>query len=352
MSKIKDITDEDIDYELNYYEGNWYKNLVGICYSSRDKKTQKVKLSWRRRKFDRYYGRNIAHKFFLAKDPGYDDDELVEYKKKIFRGEENQKFKSLEELERKIKEKKISKKKKTNFGKFRSLFMERYYNTIDTSFGYNNYEIEEINMSKEIQDRFLFTLYNSDFDYLLGYHGTKKKNFSSIIDKGLLIPLRNKEIKIENGSAHGVGIYTSKENSSWLSLNFNDNDTLIGCAIINDKYKIRDVLDARVIFNENLIIPMMYIKYKDSNLIYQNSGKRFFNVSRINYGNDIYKDMPNDKPLWVGKRRKYIEECDEIVWLPASGVWYERELRFCKINYLNKLRNLEKNENFINKYFE
>lgn len=351
MSRIKDITDEDIDYEIDYFKGNWYKNLVGICYSSRDKKTQKLKLSWRRRKFERYYGRNVDTKLFLAKDPGFEDYELVEYKKNLFKEEENRKFKLIEALERKKKEKQIS-KKKTNFWKFRKFFMERFYSTIDSTFGYKNYEIKDIIMSKEIQDRFLFTLYNSDFDYLLGYHGTKKKNFNSIEDKGLLIPLRNKGINIENGAAHGVGIYTSKEESAWLSLNFNDNDTLIGCAIINDKYKIRDIYDARVIFNENLIIPMMYIKYKDSNLIYQNKGKMLFNISRINYGKDIYKHTPNNKPLWVGKRRRYIEECDEIVWLPASGVWYERELRFCKINYLNKLRNLEKNENFINKYFE
>jgi hypothetical protein len=41
-----------------------------------------------------------------------------------------------------------------------------------------------------------------------GYHGTKVANIPSILSTGLKVPGQKSGVRVANGSAHGVGIYT------------------------------------------------------------------------------------------------------------------------------------------------
>ena len=123
----------------------------------------------------------------------------------------------------------------------------------------------------------------------------------------------------------------------------------MACAII-DNLNVKQVYDARVIFNERIILPIWYVKYYDVNTIYKlNNNKNITNIQKIRVV-DYLDHKPNVKPLWVGKRRKYIEETDEIVWLPADGEWYCEELIKQKRDYFSKLRDLREYL-FLKKYF-
>ena len=41
-----------------------------------------------------------------------------------------------------------------------------------------------------------------------GYHGTRQANIPSILGTGLKVPGNESGVRVANGSAHGVGIYT------------------------------------------------------------------------------------------------------------------------------------------------
>ena len=41
-----------------------------------------------------------------------------------------------------------------------------------------------------------------------GYHGTRVQNIPSILSTGLKVPGQQSGVRVANGSAHGVGIYT------------------------------------------------------------------------------------------------------------------------------------------------
>lgn len=41
-----------------------------------------------------------------------------------------------------------------------------------------------------------------------GFHGTRAANIPSILSTGLRVPGQESGVRVANGSAHGVGIYT------------------------------------------------------------------------------------------------------------------------------------------------
>lgn len=358
-NKIYSLKEDYIEDEFDYFWNNWYKRKFGQCNSRRDKKHIKLKNSWYYKRYG-YYGINYnKKKLFLAEEPKYDEEEITNFKVNEWKKKQKKLYPKSEH--KVIKEKKVINKRKRkryrqkkvknkiiyyNFNNFKREFLTKNLPIIEDAFGKNNYTLKYIYMSKNIENRFLESLYYGSYGYVLGYHGTNSINFRSIEKRGLLVPSKNNKIKVVNGSVHGVGIYTSLEYSNWLSLSFNDNNTLIGCAIVNNKEYIREVYDARVIFNENIIIPIVYIIYVDSNIIYNQRYK--IKQKNINY----LKHKPNDKPLWVGKRRKYIPECDEVIWLPPNDeTWYSKKIRIHKKKYLSRLKHLDKEYYFIKKYY-
>ena len=67
----------------------------------------------------------------------------------------------------------------------------------------------------------------------LAYHGTRSANFRPIAEHGLVVPGSGHGVVVANGSAHGVGIYTAKLGSHYLSLGFCDSSKLLVCGVID-----------------------------------------------------------------------------------------------------------------------
>lgn len=57
-------------------------------------------------------------------------------------------------------------------------------------------------------------------DLTPAFHGTRESNIPSILEQGLLIPGRGNKLRVVNGSAHGLGIYTAKVHNPRLSAGF------------------------------------------------------------------------------------------------------------------------------------
>jgi len=76
-------------------------------------------------------------------------------------------------------------------------------------------------LAPTVQERF-FAACSGDLDgrLLPAFHGTAAGNLSSIYKNGLLIPGVENTLKVANGSAHGLGIYTATIDNPQLSLGF------------------------------------------------------------------------------------------------------------------------------------
>lgn len=106
------------------------------------------------------------------------------------------------------------------------------------------------------------------------FHGTDEDNFESIFRSGLLVPGDSNEVKVANGSVHGLGIYTGKlgDGGCGLSHHFSDGGPMLVCGVIDDALpvsyqlgfcrvnaeseRIRHVGHAMVIFDSSRVAPL------------------------------------------------------------------------------------------------
>eukprot|EP00747_Dinoflagellata_sp_TGD_P189194 gnl/TRDRNA2_/TRDRNA2_49194_c0_seq1.p1 gnl/TRDRNA2_/TRDRNA2_49194_c0~~gnl/TRDRNA2_/TRDRNA2_49194_c0_seq1.p1 ORF type:complete len:506 (+),score=60.12 gnl/TRDRNA2_/TRDRNA2_49194_c0_seq1:75-1592(+) len=104
---------------------------------------------------------------------------------------------------------------------------------------------------------------------LMLFHGTASGNMQSIIRRGLLIPGRTSGIKVANGSAHGVGVYTARSPS--LSLGYCRGHTQMLCCAgltsAQSKLTASTVCagDAVVFFQESLTMPCFLLTFESLN---------------------------------------------------------------------------------------
>merc|ERR1719401_1832998 len=64
------------------------------------------------------------------------------------------------------------------------------------------------------------------------YHGTNPSNLASIFHRGLLIPGKDNDLRVVNGSAFGLGIYTAPLSNPWLSHGYSGKKLLLLCACL------------------------------------------------------------------------------------------------------------------------
>jgi len=95
------------------------------------------------------------------------------------------------------------------------------------------------------------------------YHGTNEVNLPSIYRQGLLIPGQGNGIKVANGSAHGLGIYTADVSNPHLSWGYarGSFQKLLICGVIDDvghstAPEVKHAGSALVIFNSDRVIPL------------------------------------------------------------------------------------------------
>mmetsp|Transcript_92517 Transcript_92517/g.163615 ORF Transcript_92517/g.163615 Transcript_92517/m.163615 type:complete len:887 (+) Transcript_92517:60-2720(+) len=86
-------------------------------------------------------------------------------------------------------------------------------------------------------------------------HGTRSSNFTSIFEHGLLIPGQGNELKVANGSYHGLGIYTANLDAPWLAKRFCSESRMLVCAVVQSS-AVTHVLDAQVVFDASHVVPL------------------------------------------------------------------------------------------------
>mmetsp|Transcript_12644 Transcript_12644/g.23362 ORF Transcript_12644/g.23362 Transcript_12644/m.23362 type:complete len:555 (+) Transcript_12644:75-1739(+) len=111
------------------------------------------------------------------------------------------------------------------------------------------------------------------------WHGTRSRHMSSISKRGLLIPGTRPDVRVVNGSAHGVGIYTARVESPWLSYGFASRGGMLVCAGFDDSVvlrsdqlynvgaftvkresnSVRHVGDAVVFYDHRLVAPLFAV---------------------------------------------------------------------------------------------
>eukprot|EP00405_Crypthecodinium_cohnii_P015809 CAMPEP_0206449096 /NCGR_PEP_ID=MMETSP0324_2-20121206/17884_1 /ASSEMBLY_ACC=CAM_ASM_000836 /TAXON_ID=2866 /ORGANISM="Crypthecodinium cohnii, Strain Seligo" /LENGTH=380 /DNA_ID=CAMNT_0053918405 /DNA_START=92 /DNA_END=1234 /DNA_ORIENTATION=- len=112
-------------------------------------------------------------------------------------------------------------------------------------------ELLPVHPEEEVQRHFLQTCSRNPHALSIGYHGTKSKNYEGIARRGLLVPSAKKKgpgsgVRVTNGSAHGVGVYTATFGHADLSRGFSDTGAVFVCAICDTSYLNQFEPDAEV----------------------------------------------------------------------------------------------------------
>lgn len=104
---------------------------------------------------------------------------------------------------------------------------------------------------------------SSRLQVLPALHGTKERNFESILGQGFVIPGAGNSMPVKHGSRHGLGIYVANLDAAWLSASFCDKPKLLVCAVLQST-AVHHALDAQVVTCREHIVPL-----------FQAVGKRF-----------------------------------------------------------------------------
>lgn len=94
-------------------------------------------------------------------------------------------------------------------------------------------------------------------------HGTNTKNIPGIVASGLVVPTKDGPVRVLNGSAHGVGIYTGRQAS--LSLGFSRGcGAMFVCAgwVREQVVAIKQVHDTVVFFDAADVVPCFLVSFK------------------------------------------------------------------------------------------
>lgn len=93
------------------------------------------------------------------------------------------------------------------------------------------------------------------------FHGTRKVNMSSICRNGLVVPGTN-GVRVLNGSAYGVGIYTAK--NPGYSTSYTDTSFMFVClGLVGPQFtKVKDVSNICVFFDASLVVPMWLVEFQ------------------------------------------------------------------------------------------
>eukprot|EP00443_Scrippsiella_acuminata_P020973 CAMPEP_0115198628 /NCGR_PEP_ID=MMETSP0270-20121206/16203_1 /TAXON_ID=71861 /ORGANISM="Scrippsiella trochoidea, Strain CCMP3099" /LENGTH=731 /DNA_ID=CAMNT_0002612005 /DNA_START=27 /DNA_END=2218 /DNA_ORIENTATION=- len=133
-------------------------------------------------------------------------------------------------------------------------------------------------VAQHVQQRFIDSTREVDGELVPTYHGSLAENYSSICQRGLLIPGRQNELEVVNGAVHGRGIYTARVDAPSLSINFCSDPRMLVCGVLDDadplachqamygghslsaqSQTIKHVGDAVVVFDERRVVPLFEV---------------------------------------------------------------------------------------------
>jgi len=99
-------------------------------------------------------------------------------------------------------------------------------------------------------------------------HGTNQSNLGSIYSRGLLIPGNHNGLRVVNGSAYGLGIYTAYVQNASMSMNYSRGPLrpVLVCGVIDEKSGATQPMGrsgdvyytshARIFYKEELVAPL------------------------------------------------------------------------------------------------
>merc|ERR1719330_1526626 len=91
------------------------------------------------------------------------------------------------------------------------------------------------------------------------FHGTAEGNLPGIYEEGFVIPGQGNKVRVANGSAHGLGIYTAVASNPRLSLNYTRGSRkLLVCGVLDslNSNHVHHAGDAMVIFDTCRVAPL------------------------------------------------------------------------------------------------
>ena len=127
--------------------------------------------------------------------------------------------------------------KPDRFEAMREQFLEVHGPVLQQELG-KGYKLVPADVAPAVKQKFLQeceTHGSPDF----GYHGTRAANIPSILQQGLRVPSNESGVRVANGSAHGVGIYTAMPGNSWLSRGFADTKDMLVCGVVDPDAEVR-----------------------------------------------------------------------------------------------------------------
>lgn len=220
----------------------------------------------------------------------------------------------------------------------------------------------------------------------VAFHGTAKRNFDSICARGLLVPSPANGIKVANGSAHGIGIYTTMLGSIGTSRWYCDSQEVLVLATIElpdgklsskcttkksgvtpkgtrapQRHRrkgggsvrppqasgaravtiYRTFGGVRVFYQSGYVLPLFIgsATLPDSSVSTNTASPSYTPLPDIP-GLSPNKIVPVDTAAtpWVGRHCTYVAEVDAVVWLPPAPAVGCNAARKLKRRHMKKQR--------------
>ena len=97
------------------------------------------------------------------------------------------------------------------------------------------------------------------------FHGTRKVNFDSVCNRGLLVPGNDSGIRVANGSALGVGIYSAKKPGVPFNYCRDCNEMFVLAGLIGPTVTVspNHSGDICVFFNQALVVPIAIVSFSE-----------------------------------------------------------------------------------------
>eukprot|EP01006_Ploeotia_vitrea_P057890 TRINITY_DN68436_c0_g1_i1.p1 TRINITY_DN68436_c0_g1~~TRINITY_DN68436_c0_g1_i1.p1 ORF type:complete len:578 (+),score=63.00 TRINITY_DN68436_c0_g1_i1:34-1767(+) len=112
-------------------------------------------------------------------------------------------------------------------------------------------------VANSVVHKFMSALRRSGEEPEMHFHGTDDSNITKILQQGFQVPGKGNNLKVVNGSVHGVGIYTAREAST--SVGYARNHKMLVCAVLPDPGS-NDCGWCQVSFSNDLVLPL-FIAY-------------------------------------------------------------------------------------------
>ncbi|CAE7410406.1 unnamed protein product [Symbiodinium sp. CCMP2592] len=161
----------------------------------------------------------------------------------------------------------------SSFEKLRWGFLKDFGDSICSNLSscYNGvWDLRPAPIDKDVQRMFMDAQQTSKKPDALqpALHGTNQSNLGSIYSRGLLIPGNHNGLRVVNGSAYGLGIYTAYVQNASMSMNYSRGPLrpVLVCGVIDEKSGATQPMGrsgdvyytshARIFYKEELVAPL------------------------------------------------------------------------------------------------